>query len=73
MKELEKYNVFEPSEVKMLALRATVLYFNNMSEETKKKLMEDPIKYTTMFAKIYRDTIEKIRNDAEFLDVRYRR
>lgn len=73
MKEYEKYNVFEPSEVKMLALHATDLYFANMSEEEKRLLMSDPIKYTTMYAKIYKDTIENIRTSDEFQVTRYRR
>lgn len=67
----ENFCMFEPSEVKMLAMHATDLYFQNMSQELKKDLLADPIKYTTMYAKIYSSTINEIESNNEFSKTRH--
>ena len=65
--------IFEPSEVKMLAMHATDLYFQNMSEELRQSLMNNPIKYTTMYAEIYMNTIKEIQSNKLFREDRHRR
>ena len=70
---IDKYNIFEPSELRELALHATDVYFANMSEDAKKKLMDDPVKYTMAFAILYRDTLKALATNDEFLESRNRK
>ena len=69
----DTFCIFEPGEVKELALHATDLYFQNMSQELRDSLMKDPIKYTTLYANIYIETIREIESNRLFKETKIRR
>jgi hypothetical protein len=62
----DDYCIFDPSEIRELAMHATDLYFANLSDEMKRALSANPVKFTTFYAKIYADTIKSIEEDDTF-------
>ncbi len=69
----DTYCIFDPSEIRTIAMHATDLYFANMSVEEKQKLTANPVKFTTLYAKIYADTIKMLEEDMAFREVRHKR
>ena len=68
----DTYCIFDPSEIRLLAMHATDLYFANLTEEERRILFTSPIEFTTYYAKIYADTVKRIEEDMTFRE-RYNR